>query len=463
MPWYPVNTFRPLTPVGEGIQNVSRLLFGGATGDERALKQQQAAQAAAHSDLFRAQADALRSKAAAEAAARADMEAAPARIVGGIFGSQPKADLWMQSRKTGTQAVDDFTTPIGSQMGPTQQQPEPMPAQFDPAQVAKAVNLLTAVDVAKALPGNDNMAHLAKLLIGMEEADARAGINAGKVDPTRIAQGFFATSGKAPFDNMGGTGTFNQVTGDQALNALGNAKVASEGALAGERRAAAGAHGAAAGASNALRDQRVAQTNQLKEDVLVPVIDPDTGLPKLDSNNAPVMIRQSDRGKALQRTAGRVSEQDNKDANKAGADAWKDAKAKPIRTVKGSDKNLFEKEFKDLAAEQGMDWSDVDGETKGQMQRAVERMWQAGAPGHSNAVKAAWDEVAPGGVEKSGVYGFRKLKPAGGAAAPAAAGLPSPKSQAEYDRLPPGSRYIGTDGQEKVKGNKRNADGSVGS
>ena len=79
--------------------------------------------------------------------------------------------------------------------------------------------------------------------------------------------------------------------------------------------------------------------------------------------------------------------------------------------------------------------------------RAVERMAgrRSGAP---NAVKAVWDEVGSGWRRKTGVWRVANSL-VGSAAAPVAAGLPSPKSQAEYDRLPPGSRYIGTDGKRK--------------
>jgi hypothetical protein len=36
-------------------------------------------------------------------------------------------------------------------------------------------------------------------------------------------------------------------------------------------------------------------------------------------------------------------------------------------------------------------------------------------------------------------------------AAPAAASIPAPKTKAEYDAIPEGTRYIDTDGQEKIK------------
>lgn len=69
-------------------------------------------------------------------------------------------------------------------------------------------------------------------------------------DPTKalpVAQAHFATSGKAPFDNIGNSGhSLNQVTGEQVVAHPGLAKLfnAKEGALAAQRGAAAGEHGA---------------------------------------------------------------------------------------------------------------------------------------------------------------------------------------------------------------------------
>ena len=69
-------------------------------------------------------------------------------------------------------------------------------------------------------------------------------------DPTKalpVAQAHFATSGKAPFDNISDTGfSINQATGEQIMSHPGLAKLfnAKEGALAAQRGAAAGEHGA---------------------------------------------------------------------------------------------------------------------------------------------------------------------------------------------------------------------------
>lgn len=65
-------------------------------------------------------------------------------------------------------------------------------------------------------------------------------------DPTKalpVAQAHFATSGKAPFDNVSDTGySVNQLTGEQTMAHPGMAKLfnATEGALAAQRGAAAG-------------------------------------------------------------------------------------------------------------------------------------------------------------------------------------------------------------------------------
>jgi len=435
MPWYPVNTFRAMTPIGEGIQNVSRMLFGGATGEERALKAAQAEQARQHADLYAATIAEKNAKMAAERQAREDMAAAPRRMMGMIFGNQPKADLWMDSMKNGSTPVEDFTTPIGSQVGPSQQQADIIPAQFDPATVAKAARLLAGVHAAQALPGNDNMAHLAKFVGELEQGDARAGIANGTADPTRIAQGFFATSGKAPYDNMGGTGTFNLLTGDQRLNALGDAKVATEGAHAVAYRAAGRASDASAGEHTARRKKVEEETNQLRSDVLVPVLDPDTGLPKLDAENKPILMRQSARGAILQRTEGRKAERDNADANKLPKEG---AQAQP-RKLTTNDTKLLRSET-DLLL-QALDHADADEATKRAIVAEAERQWQAGAAGHQTAVKAAIDKLAPQGFERGGFMGFGKSHPVGGLpmggpAMPAAPGG-APKPATSPPKAPP--------------------------
>lgn len=84
------------------------------------------------------------------------------------------------------------------------------------------------------------------------EADRR-GIIAGTQDPTRTGQAHFATSGRAPFDNMGGTGTFNLLTGVQEINDVGRSRAGAEGARA-EASAAQGR------ASDALARQRDTET-----------------------------------------------------------------------------------------------------------------------------------------------------------------------------------------------------------
>lgn len=476
MPYRVANTFQPLTPIGEGIQNITRALFSGPTDLERENIAAQAEARRLQAEHYRAQNEKLRAETAARLRAEQEMANAPAKMVGAIFGNQQKADDYLASVRgdqvptfgAGKTGGLDAEGGDGPAYAPA---PVPMPQGLDPNAVARAARLLTGVHAARALPGNDNMAHLAKMIGELEAQDARSGIVGGKANATDVARAFFATSGKSPYDNMGGTGTFNLLTGENSLNPLGQAKVKltdeqrnTEVTKQGENRAQAGAAGARAAVSRE-------ELNRLKSDGWVPVLDVTTGLPKLDANNQPILIRQSARGTAMQRTEGSIAAQDNKDANRPEPRAGAAGKPRPLTK---NDTTLMRAEVDALLS--SLDAEDADEQTKRAIIAEAEKQWQGGAAGHAAAVKAAVDKLAPGGFERSGFIGFRKSKPAGGAqapvrpitqGAPAAPGgaMPSPRSQAEYDALPAGAQYIGSDGAVRVKGQRvrRNNDGTVGS
>lgn len=106
-----------------------------------------------------------------------------------------------------------------------------------------------------------------------EVRDRAAIVAGGPALPT--AQAYFATSGKAPFNNVGDTGySVNGMDGGQAAANPVLAKLFSQvqGALASQRNAAAGASGAAAGLSRT-RAERVASGL----DKPVTVVDDETG------------------------------------------------------------------------------------------------------------------------------------------------------------------------------------------
>lgn len=209
-----VNPFTPQTPIGAGLQNIAIALFNGKQGDvtKAALQAQQGDMAVAHGDLYREQArkaDAERRLAESLLGARSydtitDVAAANAGMPGYTF-----------------RAIHDASRGAGdiSQYSPEEQaryrrawaatMPGYADKTVDPSQIAKALQL-------------------------QEEIGHRDAIIGGRA-PLPYAQAYFATSGKAPFDNMGGTGTFNLMTGDQSLNRLGNARVGAEDALRDER------------------------------------------------------------------------------------------------------------------------------------------------------------------------------------------------------------------------------------
>lgn len=159
-----------------------------------------------------------------------------------------------------------YETPSVDGVGPV------MPAPVNPGQ-------MSLIARAMALANRTNMtgSHVDQMskaaATDQEVRDRSAIINGGSALPT--AQAYFATSGKAPFDNVGNTGySLNGVDGSQAAANPVLAKLFSQvqGSLANQHNAAAGASGAAAGLSRT-RAERVASGL----DKPVTVVDDETG------------------------------------------------------------------------------------------------------------------------------------------------------------------------------------------
>lgn len=213
-----VNPYTPMTPIGAGLQNMALALFSGRGNDGKADLN------TAHMGVY----DAQRRKYEAEAAAE---EAALAARGDGRL--QENAALLHQVPVPNVRAMVDYSR------GNTQMPPA-MPGGVDPRQIAETIVGQRLGTMDKTVNANE----IAKAIDTFGTTRTRGDVISGSADPTRVGQGYFAVSGKAPFDNMGGTGTFNQATGDQTLNEVGLQRVAAEAALAGQRRASAGEHGA---------------------------------------------------------------------------------------------------------------------------------------------------------------------------------------------------------------------------
>lgn len=309
MPYQVANTFNPMTPWGEGIQNITRALFSGPTPMEQESAAAQAEARRLQAEHYRAQNESLRAKTAAEAQARLDMQNAPRRLAGALLGNQAVADQYINARD-GVK-TDQYRGSDGEDGPLTAMAPTPMP-QLDPNMAARVARLLTGVEAAKALPGNDNLGALAKFLPALMGDELRQGaIGGAPLKPEQygnIGRTQAAMEGK-PLFHDGGNGGMDNFSGQLVDPRLFNAKVGSENAQINQRNAAAGASSAHAGLYRA-------QTEDVNTSrAMVPALD-STGAPILDSTGKPVMIQQKERGAILMRGDQARANQDNKDANR---------------------------------------------------------------------------------------------------------------------------------------------------
>lgn len=129
------------------------------------------------------------------------------------------------------------------------------PAPVDPSKMGNIARAIALYNKTLGVGGKvDDMAQAAEIEQRMRD---RAGVISGQA-PLPVAQAYAATSGKAPFNNVGNTGTtLDVLTGNQFEGSPALAKLfaATQDALTGQRNAAAGASNASAGLSNARRDR----------------------------------------------------------------------------------------------------------------------------------------------------------------------------------------------------------------
>lgn len=403
MPYQVANTFSPMTPWGEGIQNITRALFSGPTPMEQERMAADAEQRRMHSELYRAQIDEKRAKTAAAQRAEADMAGAPMRLAAAFLGSEPVAKDYMAYRRG--DKTDQYRGSDGGDGPVTEMAPAPMPQGLDPNSLARLNRSLAGVEIAKAVPGNDNAGHLAKIVEALYNDDIRQRAISGQLtagQATDVGRASAAVAGKPIFNNLGNDGVFDLFGGAQTLNPIGNAEVALKGAKVKTEGAHAGAYSAAADASRARAADERRQT-ELRGG-MTDWTDPATGV----TYKVPMTTLATERI----RVDGRKDVQDNKDANKPEVSAKAGAPGKP-RPLTKNDTTLMRSEVDALLS--SLDAEDADEQTKRAIVAEAERQWQAGAAGHAVAVKAAVDKIAPEGFQRGGMIGFRKSKPAGGA------------------------------------------------
>lgn len=381
-----VNPFTPQTPIGAGIQNIAMALFSG--------KQNQVAQQlnAAKMDYYGAQTD----KARAEAEAKRNEQ----RIAEELFNR--RGDSY-----TDETAALRLGVPVNHVKGYRGYVTgaNPMP----PAMPAGGPTLGQIGDVLFAmrngmLDKTVSADEIAKAERTAGETRIRTDVASGAADPTRVSQAFFATSGKAPFDNMGGTGTFNLLTGDSTLNALGNANVGATRALGNQRNASARN-------SNASAAQTEGETKSgVKIGAPVLVNDPEAGLIYTAPSSA---IGRTPGAKPVDRAARAESLKPVTQAD--GTVVWtpvSEAAGQPVgstarpaagkpqapRKLSGNDRMLIERALDDYLTQGG--FKALDPGSRNAVMREAEVQWQKGAAGHVDALMNALNTVAPDGFEE---------------------------------------------------------------
>ncbi len=434
MPYTVRNTFNAQTPLGAGIQSLTRGLFGGATPEEQEAKLAQAEYSRAHADQARALTAAAQQKMARERASDAAMAAAPAEVIAGMFGGKPQGDAIMAFR-SGAQ-VDapmgtGMTGSLDEQDIPAEKMAAPRPEFYTPDMEARANRTLAGIAAARALPGNDNAAQLAKIIEGFFNDDIRQRAASGNVSTPelqRIGQASAAVAGK-PLFNDGQFGATSNFTGEIVDPRLFNAAIALSGEKKNTELAEQGQRRAAAGASGAQAEYSRARTKDVEENrKQVPALDA-LGNAIIDlTTGQPVMMRADQRGQVMAR-----GEQDRqRDADKPQRPTA-GGKAAPLRKLTKNDTDLMRRELDNLLTD--LDATDIDGQTRNAILAAAENGWVGSTKGHAGVIKDAVDSVAPQGFQsKSGIPGFRKKEPKGGI--PAA----PPAGQAGPIITPPGGR-----------------------
>ena len=202
----------------------------------------------------------------------------------------------------------------------------------------------------------------------------------------------------------------------------------------------------------------------------------------LDAEGKQVMVRQADRGRALQGGEVKIAVGDNTAANKPpGAN-------KATRMVNPAQVELEVNRALGVSLDKTTGKPREDSELPlapallaRVKQRAAEIYGTSNTGNLTDAVNQAVaeagelvPETTPGRLYGTNPTG-RRTSPSAPAPASApnpnarqvapAGNMPSPKSQAEYNALPAGAQYIGSDGAVRMKGQpvRRASDGTVGS
>lgn len=206
-----INPFTPETPIGAGLQNIAMALAGKRASERAAMYNQQGGMYDAHNALYR------------EQAAKASVERRLAERLLRDQSPDAQDELIAASAGVPSYTVRGYRDTLAGA--------NPGYSVADYADVAPQIRRsMLAVRPAYA-DKTINPVNIAQALDLLDKTDTRNDVIGDRKDARKVAQGFFATSGSAPY-HAGESGSTNLLTGEQELNPLGTARTRAQNATA---------------------------------------------------------------------------------------------------------------------------------------------------------------------------------------------------------------------------------------
>lgn len=370
------NPYAYESPIGQGLQNIAQMLLRDDGGAKAAMN-------AAHMQTYRAQADKLRADAeqtAQSTQSARDYEQALARNLLGANGGQGLSFL-----RGDKQTLPAYEDPDKQMTMAPREVPVAAPDNMTPEVQTLMRRALIAGPAIRA--GGGNAAQIVDALNKIGHQQSYDDVLSGKGDPGR----YYVANGGAPYkfdDSYVG----NMVNGTQALNALGNAKVATEGTKQLQDRAQASNAYASAGAHN-------------RQNVLVKIPNP------LDPTTT-IMVPASDVYRATE------ADKRNKDtiAGRKDVAEFRNADGTPMKIIKATndDRNALGQALSAwIVTDTGYPIAEDDPALPQLMEEALSSYTNPGNPGYLNpqaATRLAIDKFGAKGTQDWNLIGANKTK-----------------------------------------------------
>jgi len=419
------NTYSPQTEIGQGLNAAISSLFAEAPNersDRLALARLRESQVGTE--------EAQQRKLSAEAEEQEALNRGRARFRESAMSALPGVRL------------DDVMTYLNTGRVPTRQRVDPfapigagstgVPAEGFTPDIRRRIETIAMLDPLMQA-GGGRADQLAKALDILMETAERGGVIEGEIDPTRYFQ-----ANLKPVTDIKGGNVFNPAVPATAIATPETADLAD--ALVGTRNAQAGLYGARTETEG--RRQRLIEQQALTQES--------------------VRRRNDAQARKSDRTGGEKPKRQlviNSATRKALEDALNTAfiarsgyEGENVRDALG-DKQLALQIFNRAAQL----FADPESESYGQPDASVESAMNEIAPeGFEVQDIPFWPDTPnirrKGGAQKQPAPATQQRQAGKPAARPAGKRLPQPKTKREYDALPAGSKYVGTDGKKRVKG-----------